>query len=133
MQQLLFKFRGALILTVTIALAASALAQATVVIGTGKPDVDVPAVQAAVNVGGDVLLRGHFSFDTPPTIPSPLQAVGFPKATILISKAVAISGAADAIIEWGRFLFTSKLQAQPSAFKSCVLFARRKMPFTSTP
>ena len=36
----------------TIALAASALAQTTVVTGTGNPDVDVPAVQAAVNLGG---------------------------------------------------------------------------------
>jgi hypothetical protein len=38
-------------------------------------------------------LRGHFSFDTPPTIPAALQAAGFPQATILISKAVSISGA----------------------------------------
>ena len=104
-QQLLLKFRLALVITVAIVLATSALAQATVVIGTGKPDVDIPAVQAAVNLGGEVVLMGHFSFDTPPTIPSPLQAVGFPKATILISKAVAISGAADAIIERGTIPF----------------------------
>jgi hypothetical protein len=39
-QQLFFKFRAALILTVTIPLATSSLAQATVVVGTGKPDVD---------------------------------------------------------------------------------------------
>jgi len=101
MQQLLFKFRAALILTVTITLAASALAQPTVVTGTGNPAVDVPAVQAAVNLGGEVVLSGHFSFDTPPTIPTGLQAVGFPPATILLSKAVALSGAADAIIERG--------------------------------
>jgi uncharacterized protein (TIGR03437 family) len=56
MQQLLFKFRAALILTVTITLATSALAQATVVIGTGNPGVDVPAVQAAVNLGGEVAI-----------------------------------------------------------------------------
>lgn len=105
MQQLLFKFRVALVITVAIALATSALAQDTVVIGTGNPDVDVPAVQAAVNLGGQVVLSGHFSFDTPPTIPTALQAIGFPPATILISKAVAISGAADAIIERGTIPF----------------------------
>ena len=48
---------------------------------------------------------GHFSFDTPPTVPSPLQAIGFPPATILISKAVTISGAGDAIIERGTIPF----------------------------
>src|SRR5262249_26997656 len=43
----------------------------TVVVGTGDPDIDVPAVQAAVDQGGDVILQGHFSFDRPPTIPLP--------------------------------------------------------------
>ena len=88
-QQLLPKFRVALIITVTIALSASVWAQATVVIGTGNPVVDVPAIQAAVNLGGEVVLRRHFSFDTPPTIPTALEAVGIPQATIPISKAVA--------------------------------------------
>jgi len=101
MQQLLLKFRAAPVITAPIALAASALAQPPVVTGTGNPGVDVPAVQAAVNLGGQVVLSGHFSFDTPPTISSPLQAVGIPPATILISKAVEISGAGDAIIERG--------------------------------
>lgn len=105
MQQLLLKFRLALVITATIALAASALAQATVVTGSGNPAVDVPAVQAAVNAGGDVVLMGHFSFDTPPTVPTPLRAVGIPPATILISKAVAISGAPDASIEAGTIPF----------------------------
>ena len=106
-RQLLLKFRVALVITVTIALETSALARATVVIGTGNPAVDVPAVQAAVNLGGEVLLRGHFSFDRPPTIPTALQAVGIPlaKATILISKAVAISGARDVSIEAGTIPF----------------------------
>ena len=104
-QQLLPKFRVALVITVTIALSASAWAQATVVFGTGNPDVDVPAIQAAVNLGGEVVLRGHFSFDTPPTIPTALRAVGIQLATILVSKAVAISGAQDAIIEAGTILF----------------------------
>src|SRR5215469_8993483 len=96
MQQLLPKFRVTLGITVTIALSASAWAQATVVIGTGNPDADVPAIQAAVNLGGEVVLRGHFSFDTPPTIPL---------ATILISKAVSISGVQDASIEAGTIPF----------------------------
>ena len=55
MVQLLLSFRVALVITVAIALAASVLAEATVVIGTGNPDVDVPAVQAAVNLGGEVV------------------------------------------------------------------------------
>jgi hypothetical protein len=101
MQQVLLKFRAALVITVTMALATSALAKATMVIGTGNPDVDVPAVQAAVNLGGDVVLMGHFSFDTPPTILTAFQTIGFPPATILTSKPVAISGVADAIIGRG--------------------------------
>jgi hypothetical protein len=40
-QQLLLKFRAALVITVAIALAANALAQANVVTGTGNPGVDV--------------------------------------------------------------------------------------------
>src|SRR5689334_23649474 len=100
-QQLIHKFRAALVITV----ATSALAQAIVVTGTGNPDVDIPAVQAAVNLGGEVVLSGQFSFDKPPTVTNPLQAVGFPQATILISKAVAISGAGDAIIERGTIPF----------------------------
>jgi len=104
-RQILPKFRVALFITVTIALAASALAQATVVTGTGNPAVDVPAVQAAVNLGGEVVLSGHFSFDTPPTIPNALQATGFPLATILISKAAAVSGDGDASIEGGTIPF----------------------------
>lgn len=68
----------------------SAAAQA-VVVGTGNPSVDIPAVQAAVNQGGGVVLKGHFSFHEPPTIPTALP--GYPAATILVSKAVTISGA----------------------------------------
>src|SRR5215471_897902 len=100
-QQLILKFRVAPVMTAAIALATSALAQATAVTETGNPNVDVPAVQAAVNLGGDIVLSGHFSFDTPPTIQNPLQTVGFPPATILISRTVAISGIGDAIIEGG--------------------------------
>jgi hypothetical protein len=80
-------------ITTVTALATSALAQATLVVGTGNPDVDVPAVQAAVDQGGQVILKGHFSFDRPSTLPTALAA--FPAASVLVSKPVAISGARD--------------------------------------
>ena len=94
MPQILVKFRLALAIAIAIAMATSALAQQTVVLGTGNPNVDVPAVQAAVNLGGEVVLMGHFSFDTPPTIPI-APDLHLSPATILISKAVAISGPGD--------------------------------------
>ena len=53
MHQLLLKFRAPLLMLVTVALAARARAQPTVVNGTGNPDVEIPAVQAAVNLGGE--------------------------------------------------------------------------------
>jgi hypothetical protein len=74
----------------TLSFAARASAQ-TVVVGTGNPDIDVPAVQAAVNQGGAVVLQGNFSFDRSPTIPT--APAGEPPAMVLVSKAVAISGA----------------------------------------
>lgn len=81
----------------TISLAASAAAQ-TVVVGTGNPDIDVPGVQAAVDQGGEVTLKGHFSFNRPPMKGGAL----FPTvpqvntmAMVLLSNAVAISGAQD--------------------------------------
>jgi hypothetical protein len=61
-----------------------------VVIGTGDPAIDVRAVQAAVDAGDTVILRGHFSFDRPPTVVVPLP--GYPLATVLVSKAVTIVG-----------------------------------------
>jgi Right handed beta helix region len=77
---------------VTVALAATAAAQVITVVGTGDPTVDVPAVQAAVDQGGRVVLKGRLSFDAPPTIAEqPEGALGM----ILISKTVAISGALD--------------------------------------
>jgi hypothetical protein len=91
----------------TIALAASAATQ-VVVVGKGNPDIDVPAVQAAVDQGGDVILKGHFSFNRPPTVPTALT--GYPPATVLVWKAVTISGARGAdhemtSIEAGTFPF----------------------------
>src|SRR3979411_2356432 len=50
-----------------LATAASMAAQ-TVVWGTGNPELDVPAVQAAVDQGGEVILKGRFSFERPPKI-----------------------------------------------------------------
>jgi hypothetical protein len=74
------------------ALAGTAGAQ-TVVTGTGKPDIDIPAVQAAVDGGGSVELRGHFSFDNPPAKRGEMPYL---IATVLVSKPVTISGAWDA-------------------------------------
>ena len=48
---------------------ASATARPIIVTGTGNPAVDIRAVQAAVDQGGDVILTGHFSFDANPTTP----------------------------------------------------------------
>jgi hypothetical protein len=53
----------------------------TVVVGTGNAITDVAAVQAAVNQGGNVFLKGHFSFDLPPTVPIALAGAagaGYP-------------------------------------------------------
>ena len=76
-----------------LAWAASAAAQ-TVVLGTGDPDTDVKAVQAAVDQGGEVILKGHFSFSRPPMVRTATPFVGG-LATVLVSRAVAISGAQD--------------------------------------
>lgn len=105
MRDTLLRFRVALIVILASTPALTPLAHATVVIGTGNPRVDVPAVQAAVNLGGKVVLRGRFSFNIAPTIPTALRAVGFPPATILISKAVSISGSGHASIEGGTIPF----------------------------
>jgi hypothetical protein len=75
-----------------IALAGTAAAQTVVVAGTGDPDLDVPAVQAAVDQGGSVVLRGHFSFDRPPTTPAGATI----SRMVTVSKSVAISGSPDA-------------------------------------
>ena len=117
----------------TITLATSALAQ-TVVVGTGNPDVDVPAVQAAVDQGGEIILKGHFSFDKPPTQPS--EFPGY-MVTILVSKAVAISGARDedgrmreedgemTSIEAGTVPFYVQVREPPSPFRDCGSCTRR--------
>ncbi len=87
-----------------LALAASAGAQ-VVVVGTGDADMDVPAVQAAADEGGDIILKGHFSFDRPPTIHPSLP--GFPLGMVRVSKAVAITGAGDEHDERPRVILES--------------------------
>ena len=74
----------------------------TIVIGTGDPGTDVPAVQAAVDKGGSVLLKGHFSFERAPTNPVatalsslPPGLAYAPAAEVLVSKAVTISGTGE--------------------------------------
>jgi hypothetical protein len=70
-------------------------AQAAVVVGTGDPKVDISAVQSAVDQGGRIVLQGRFSFDAPPAATMAPSALGGPLATILVSKALAISGVRD--------------------------------------
>lgn len=76
--------------------------KATIVVGTGDPGIDVPAVQAAVDQGGAVVLEGHFSFDKAPTKPlapnlfqAPPGLAYAPAAEVLVSKAVTISGTGE--------------------------------------
>ena len=68
------------------------MAAQTVIVGTGDPDIDIAAVQAAVDRGGSVVLRGHFSFDNPPIRRGALPDL---VAIILVSKEVTISGTWD--------------------------------------
>src|SRR5689334_20197792 len=81
----------------------------TVVVGTGNPDVDVPAVQAAIDRGEDgrVLLIGRFSFNRAATTPA---GATYPRM-ITVSKAIDIAGAYEnqqgvrAIIDGGYIPF----------------------------
>ena len=81
-------------------------ARPVVVAGTGNPTLDVAAVQAAVDQGGSVVLRGHFSFDMPPNTP----AGSIYSRMVTISKNVVIAGRPDAngdipVIEGGNWPF----------------------------
>ncbi len=80
-----------------LALAGTLAAQAITVVGTGDPSVDVPAVQAAVDQGGRVVLKGHFSFAAPPTVTEQSSGLfsGAAMGMVLVSKEVAISGTLD--------------------------------------
>ena len=78
-------------IAVVIAFAATAAAQVGVVVGTGDPNIDVPAVQAAVDQGGFVTLIGHLSFDRPPTRPAGATY----SRMVTVSKEVVITGNRD--------------------------------------
>lgn len=96
-------------------------AASVVVTGTGDPAIDVPAVQAAVDQGGAIVLKGHFSFDVAPTRQvAPLLASGWypPAAEVLVSKETTISGVRDAqgemtTIEAGTIPFYVEAPGQP--------------------
>jgi Right handed beta helix region len=61
------------------------------VVGRGDPKVDIPAVQAAVDQGGQVVLMGRFSFDAPPTKPNGSTY----SRIVTVSKQVVILGQRD--------------------------------------
>src|SRR6266576_1362871 len=83
--------RRLVVLVGAVAFAWTMSAQPFVVTGTGDPSIDVPAVQAAVDQGGHVVLMGHFSFDSPAT----KWIDHLYGRTVLVSKQVAISGTTD--------------------------------------
>lgn len=66
-------------------------AQTATVLGTGNANLDVPAVQAAVDQGGSVTLVGNFSFDRPATKPAGATY----NRMVTVTKSVVISGAPD--------------------------------------
>jgi hypothetical protein len=74
---------------------AAATAPARVVVGTGDANLDVASVQEAVDLGGQVVLQGHFSFDRPPAKTTSVQAFSPRAAMVLVSKRVVISGTRD--------------------------------------
>jgi hypothetical protein len=78
-------------IAIAASLAWTAAAQTTVT-GTGNADIDVAAVQRAVDQGGQVLLRGHFSFSNPPALRGTMPDL---MATVLVTKEVTISGTWD--------------------------------------
>src|SRR5215469_7494600 len=77
---------------VIVPFSATLAAQVVTVVGTGDPSVDIPAVQAAVDQGGNIVLTGLFSFDAPPTKPDGETY----NRIVTVSKRVAIWGARDA-------------------------------------
>src|SRR5437588_8526545 len=83
--------RGLTSMICSVVFAGAVAAQSVAVTGTGDPNVDVPAVQAAVDHGGRVVLTGHFSFDRPPTAP----AGAIYSRMVTVSKNIVISGGLD--------------------------------------
>src|SRR5438132_9053508 len=86
---MMLKFRLAVIATLLIPAASMALQ--TIIVGTGNPDIDVPAVRAAVDQGGRVMLMGHFSFDGTPIMPA---GATYPRM-VTVSKEVTIVGSSE--------------------------------------
>jgi len=70
---------------ITILLVLPARADEITVIGTGQPGQDIKNVQAAVDNGGSILLRGNFNFG--------------PEGRVKITKDVRINGEADSVGE----------------------------------
>lgn len=100
----------------------------TVVVGTGNPDIDIAAVQAAVDRGGAVTLRGRFSFDNPPTGHLSMPDL---MSTILVSRDVTISGAWDehgemTTIEGGEIPFAVEARGAVVRFEK-LRFVRPKL------
>src|SRR5262245_13404952 len=118
----------------TLSFAARAAAQ-TVVVGTGNPDIDVPAVQAAVDQGGDVVLKGHFSFDRSPTIPT--APAGSPQrwswcrrqSPSLVHEKTTTTTVSSRVFRRERFRSMSKLRERTSPFRGCALSDRRGLRF----
>jgi hypothetical protein len=67
-------------------------AQPVMIAGTGDPNRDISAIQAAVDQGGHIILTGHFSFDQPPTKPDG----AIYSRMVTVSNEVVISGGLDA-------------------------------------
>jgi hypothetical protein len=107
---------GLLLCACSFLLTATVAAQVIAVTGTGDPTFDIPAVQAAVDQGGNIVLTGHFSFDASPTKPGGETY----NRTITVTKIVAIWGALDAngerpSIQGGFVPFFVKTPGQPFA------------------
>jgi hypothetical protein len=77
---------GTWFFVVALALSSTAAQPQIVIVGRGNAAADVAAVQAAVNRGGVVYLRGAFSFDQAPV----------DNRTILVTTSVTILGRPDA-------------------------------------
>jgi hypothetical protein len=71
---------------------ANAAAQSIELVGANNADVDIPAVQDAVDHNTEVILKGHFSFSKPPTVLTSLAGAGYQPATIRVWRSVSISG-----------------------------------------
>jgi hypothetical protein len=82
-------WRSFAVITAVAALAWGAAGQ-TIIVGSADPNVDVAAIQAAVDQGGEVVLKGRFDFGR-----TAIPWKALLNRTVLISKAVAISGVRD--------------------------------------